>query len=899
METQNHPLNSDIPNAEENIKESNGENDVNSKVIESQNDGINDANTKHGNIVNGNLSDSEQNFENLSLSQQLLKNDSSKAGTDDNSRNMSKEKFDRDYDQQDDDLKSSSELNDDESSVDPLSSPNVDNSRCAVSTSPNSTNALSSQKSPSRKKGRMTNQLQFLKNVVIKTLWKHQFAWPFYKPVDAVKLNLPDYYSIIHNPMDLGTIKKRLQACYYQDAQHCICDFNQMFTNCYTYNKPGEDITVMCQELEKKFLQLLAGMPKEEVECHVSKKIKNMRYTSPLPLRNKMVLERRCGTVTTPPNTPIPPVQHNVVKEEVVTNENNTNIKRNSTSTAANSSKQSKKGVKRKADTTTPHPPALPTSSSSFKCISNTSPRASDLLHNSSFSSLTAMPGSINSRRESSRPVKKPKKDLDDDQLQHSSKIRKDPLSESLKFCGTVLKELLSKKHADYSWPFLKPVDAELLGLKDYHEIVKRPMDLGTVKTKLDGRCYRTASEFAEDVRTVFTNCYKYNDTESDVVKMARKLQDAFELHFAHVPEDGPRPHNTYYHNDSNDYYEASNNNSSKSSSDEENDEEDDSEEARERRLRELQEQLKIVQEQLGKLSESKSKHKKEKKHKKPQYSQSFSQQQQQTHPNHLQHLPMQPQRSQIPARPQTTTPLQNPLRSPPIANNYAQPHLQATLASPTLPSPHVPNSIPPRTNPGPGRPKSSTKRAPCTSTSKPGRKPTSKLAPLSMASFESDEEEDVRPMTYDEKRQLSLDINKLPGDKLGRIVLIIQAREPNLKDSNPDEIEIDIEQLKPSTLRELETYVASCLKKKPRKPYTKQSQVKSQTSFVKKEELEKRLEDVSGVLAAGQSKKSHPKKDTKQASTASRLSDSSSSSDTSDSDTSPSSSNSSDSELG
>lgn len=91
------------------------------------------------------------------------------------------------------------------------------------------------------------------------------------------------------------------------------------------------------------------------------------------------------------------------------------------------------------------------------------------------------------------------------------------------------------------------------------------------------------------------------------------------------------------------------------------------------------------------------------------------------------------------------------------------------------------------------------------------------------MATFESEdeEEEDARPMTYDEKRQLSLDINKLPGDKLGRIVLIIQAREPNLKDSNPDEIEIDIEQLKPSTLRELEAYVASCLKKKTRKPYS------------------------------------------------------------------------------
>jgi len=33
-----------------------------------------------------------------------------------------------------------------------------------------------------------------------------------------------------------------------------------------------------------------------------------------------------------------------------------------------------------------------------------------------------------------------------------------------------------------YAWPFYKPVDADLLGLHDYHEIIKKPMDLGTVK---------------------------------------------------------------------------------------------------------------------------------------------------------------------------------------------------------------------------------------------------------------------------------------------------------------------------------------------------------------------------------------------------------------------------------
>lgn len=108
--------------------------------------------------------------------------------------------------------------------------------------------------------------------------------------------------------------------------------------------------------------------------------------------------------------------------------------------------------------------------------------------------------------------------------------------------------------------------------------------------------------------------------------------------------------------------------------------------------------------------------------------------------------------------------------------------------------------------------------------------------------------------MSYDEKRQLSLDINRLPGEKLGRVVHIIQSREPSLRDSNPDEIEIDFETLKPTTLRELERYVKSCLQKKQRKPFStsgKKQAAKSKEELAqeKKKELEKRLQDVSGQL--------------------------------------------------
>lgn len=66
--------------------------------------------------------------------------------------------------------------------------------------------------------------------------------------------------------------------------------------------------------------------------------------------------------------------------------------------------------------------------------------------------------------------------------------------------------------------------------------------------------------------------------------------------------------------------------------------------------------------------------------------------------------------------------------------------------------------------------------------------------------------------MTYQEKKQLKLDINKLPGDKLGELVKIIHSRESCLRGAALEEIEVDFEMLKPSTLRALQRFVAECL---------------------------------------------------------------------------------------
>ena len=45
------------------------------------------------------------------------------------------------------------------------------------------------------------------------------------------------------------------------------------------------------------------------------------------------------------------------------------------------------------------------------------------------------------------------------------------------------------------------------------------------IQKNLEERVYKNANEFAADIRLIFTNCYKYNPPEHDVVKMGRLLQ--------------------------------------------------------------------------------------------------------------------------------------------------------------------------------------------------------------------------------------------------------------------------------------------------------------------------------------------------------------------------------------
>merc|ERR1719206_784690 len=497
----------------------------------------------------------------------------------------------------------------------------------------------------------------YLKNTVMKAVWKHQFGWPFQTPVDANKLNIPDYHKIIKHPMDFGTIKKRLDNNYYCPAKEGVKPPKKdkvAVPGPGGGARPVRSMSVTSSTTDQSSLESLSTITTATPTTMTPAEVK----PTPPPVIPK-------------PETPTPPVSAQVPA-----------VGPPSTTTPTGPGAdfaqpiKKKQGVKRKADTTTADPS-----------------------------------GELPDDKKPARQIKKPVKDMPDTLPQHSSKP-KNRMTEAMKACNEIIKEMFSKKHSAYAWPFYKPVDTEQLDLHDYKQVIKKPMDLGTVKTKMEGREYRVPTEFATDMRLIFTNCYKYNPPEHDVVAMARKLQDVFEMRYARIPDEVNANANAggfVKHDpgatDGEDY---------------------DSEDERERKLLQLQEQLRQMQEQMKILVEESIRSKNRKKHKTKD-----------------------------------------------------------------------------------GKPESGGKQ----------RKTKTKKPSLGKAgAIDSDDEMKTTPMTYDEKRQLSLDINKLPGDKLGKVVQIIQHREPSLRDSNPDEIEIDFETLKPSTLRALEAFVTQSLRKKPRK---------------------------------------------------------------------------------
>eukprot|EP00357_Protocruzia_adherens_P032738 CAMPEP_0115008142 /NCGR_PEP_ID=MMETSP0216-20121206/21706_1 /TAXON_ID=223996 /ORGANISM="Protocruzia adherens, Strain Boccale" /LENGTH=608 /DNA_ID=CAMNT_0002375433 /DNA_START=1216 /DNA_END=3042 /DNA_ORIENTATION=+ len=128
------------------------------------------------------------------------------------------------------------------------------------------------------------------------------------------------------------------------------------------------------------------------------------------------------------------------------------------------------------------------------------------------------------------RPHKPTKKnqDLGYEEKQPSFKFGKFA-NENLKKCWKILQQL--KKHRS-AQPFLEPVDVIKLNCPDYPDVIKDPMDLGTVEKNLKTGVYTSIYQFCFDVNRVWKNSFLYNKAGTDIHRMTKEMNDYFEKLF-------------------------------------------------------------------------------------------------------------------------------------------------------------------------------------------------------------------------------------------------------------------------------------------------------------------------------------------------------------------------------
>ncbi|XP_075572133.1 transcription intermediary factor 1-alpha [Pelecanus crispus] len=90
-------------------------------------------------------------------------------------------------------------------------------------------------------------------------LYCHEMSLAFQDPVPPT---VPDYYKIIKKPMDLSTIKKRLEVTnsFYTKPEDFVADFRLIFQNCAEFNEPDSEVADAGMKLEAYFEELLSNL---------------------------------------------------------------------------------------------------------------------------------------------------------------------------------------------------------------------------------------------------------------------------------------------------------------------------------------------------------------------------------------------------------------------------------------------------------------------------------------------------------------------------------------------------------------------------------------------------------------------------------------------------------------
>ncbi|KAH0788699.1 Bromodomain containing protein [Histomonas meleagridis] len=84
---------------------------------------------------------------------------------------------------------------------------------------------------------------------------------------------------------------------------------------------------------------------------------------------------------------------------------------------------------------------------------------------------------------------------------------------------------------------FLTPVNPERDGAPDYYNVVKKPVDLGTIKKRLEDDEYQSVNAWAREMSLIWGNAEKFNGKDSILFYLALEIKKHFEKEYQNIAD--------------------------------------------------------------------------------------------------------------------------------------------------------------------------------------------------------------------------------------------------------------------------------------------------------------------------------------------------------------------------
>jgi hypothetical protein len=136
---------------------------------------------------------------------------------------------------------------------------------------PNKRPLLSEPEGPEAKKQRLVAEQHQRRNALWHECYKvldrcrrNQKAEAFKKPVDPIRMKIPDYPLIVKHPMDMQTVGEKLKHRVYKDPAEFAADMRLIWHNAQLYNPPAHPVAAAALTMSEFFERAWAPLQVEK-----------------------------------------------------------------------------------------------------------------------------------------------------------------------------------------------------------------------------------------------------------------------------------------------------------------------------------------------------------------------------------------------------------------------------------------------------------------------------------------------------------------------------------------------------------------------------------------------------------------------------------------------------------